>query len=80
MSITRERQSDYSKRKTDWRGDPCSCERADTGIWHFYRKYAGRGRIIVGTEICRPRANGVRPYIWDQRGVGAPPLQVGICD
>ena len=45
MTITRERKSDHSERKTDWRSHPCPCERSCKRVRDFYRKYAGGGRI-----------------------------------
>ena len=45
MTITRERKPHYPGRKANRGGHACPCKRPDTGIWDFYRKYAGCGGI-----------------------------------
>ena len=45
MTITRERQSDYSGWETGGCCDPCAGERSDQRVWDFYREYAGGGII-----------------------------------
>ena len=45
MTITRERLTNHSGRETGGRGDARPCERPDKRLWHFYREYAGGGRI-----------------------------------
>ena len=36
MTITRERQSNYTGRETGGCSDPCAGERPDTGVWDIY--------------------------------------------
>ena len=45
MTITRDRQPDYTGWQTGGRSDPCAGERPHTGVWDIYREYAGGGEL-----------------------------------
>ena len=54
MTITRERQSNYTGRKTHRRHDPRAGERSHPGIWYLHQKYAGCGKIKIGQGSFAP--------------------------
>ena len=45
---TRVRLTDYSRRKTGRRSDPCSGQRPHHRIWHIYREYVRCGGLTGG--------------------------------
>ena len=49
MTITRERQSHHPEWQADWRGNPRTGERSDTGICNLHRQHAGCSGIILLT-------------------------------